>query len=590
MQISRPPSAMQMFVTGIVYFATATATLLTSRFEGGLAFIWMANAFLVVELLATDRRHWWKPVLACSIASAIATTLFGMGPIAALPMVVMNMVEALLVAALFLRVGPADIFAGSMRPLAMFVLALCSANLVVALGAAAVASTVTANGFWQSWLQWYSGHVLGGLTFTPMLALLKQRELSRWMRETPTRAKVEAAVLLLLFAALCWRVFYQAPHPMLFLPMLPLVLLSFRIGHLGASAAIIILAVIGGTATLQGFGPINMIDATVGMRVQYLQLYLAFCFLISMPVAAELNGRKRLFQLLRDSEARYRILADHSGDVVLNISVPGIVQYASPSVTEHFGLLPDEMLNHPAIDFVHRADRGLVAASHGRALAEPGEVQMVEFRPLRTIDDNSWCEMVTRAILNERGIPAGVVSTIRDMTRHKVAQRELQTAANIDELTGAATRRALMERLEAEIGRVGRNVRTCIALIDIDHFKRVNDEHGHGAGDMVLRRFVECLRPGVRGSDLIGRLGGEEFAIILPDVDLSQASVICERLRMMVAAMKVPLDDHEEIRITFSAGLIELDGALDGAAALDAADKALYEAKRSGRNCVRLAA
>jgi diguanylate cyclase (GGDEF)-like protein len=176
------------------------------------------------------------------------------------------------------------------------------------------------------------------------------------------------------------------------------------------------------------------------------------------------------------------------------------------------------------------------------------------------------------------------------MSAHKANQRTLLKAAFIDQLTGAASRRAFLAQLDAEIAQIGRDRRACIALVDVDHFKRVNDQFGHGAGDEVLRAFTDRLRAGTRGVDLIGRLGGEEFAILLPGTDLVGASQICERLRVTVAAMRIALADGRSVGITFSAGLIEIEAGMSAPALLEAADKALYAAKHGGRNCLRLAA
>lgn len=106
----------------------------------------------------------------------------------------------------------------------------------------------------------------------------------------------------------------------------------------------------------------------------------------------------------------------------------------------------------------------------------------------------------------------------------------------------------------------------------------------------MLAGFVDRLRPGLRGIDSIGRLGGEEFAILLTGTDVERASMICERLREMVSVNPVPIDSGEAIRVTFSAGLVGLDQRAARDDIVEAADKALYRAKHSGRNCLRLAA
>lgn len=579
-------------IVGVVYFLMASLALISSRFEGGLAFVWAANALLMAQLQITKTRHWPRIILACGLASMISTALFGMGPMAAVPMAAINIAESLIVAALCRRFGRVRGLAdGSKQPLMIFVLALClPANIIAGAAAASVASLLTPVSFGAAWLQWYSGHVLGGLVCTPILMLLLQGEVSRWFRETPARERWEALGLLASFALVVAHVFFWARYPMLFVLLLPLVLIAFRIGYLGAAASVVILAVIGGAATMTGHGPLHMVAGTLGERTQFFQLFLAFSFLLSMPIAAELNGRRRLFHMLQESEGRYRAIAEHSGDVVLNVSIDGIIQYASPSAAQQLGCAPGTLVGQAVAQLVDPPARADVLNTHRRALTCPGDVQSVEFRPSLSADGLDWCEMVTRAVLDERGMPTGVISTIRDMSQHKARQRALHRVATVDTLTGADSRWAFLEKLEQEVERAGHGGKSCLLLIDIDHFKAVNDRYGHGAGDKVLTSFVERLRPGLRGMDSIGRLGGEEFAILLVGADVDRASMVCERLRAMVSAQPMRTDGGEAIGVTFSAGLVELDGSLGRTEILEAADKALYRAKNGGRNCLRLAA
>lgn len=577
---------------GLAYFMMASLALASSRFDGGLAFIWAANALLMAELLTSRTHYWPRIIFACGIASAVSTALFGMGPIAAIPMAVINIAESLIVVSIYRRIvrtrGLTD---GPKRPLIVFVMALClPANVIAGLAAAAVASTLTPVSFGASWLQWYSGHVLGGLICTPILIMLLHGEFGRWFRKTSPKGRWEALGLLLLFALVATHVFFWARYPMLFVLLLPLVVIAFRVGYLGAAASVVVLAVIGGAATLTGYGPFHMVAGTMGEQTQFFQLFLAFSFLLSMPIAAELNGRRRLFKMLQESEARYRDIAEHCGDVVLNVGVDGVINYASPSAAEQLGRAPGSLVGQAVVDLVDAQGRADVAGTHRRALELPGDVQTVEFRPLVPAAGLDWCEMVTRAVLDERGIPTGVISTIRDMSHHKARQRALHRVAAIDSLTGADSRWAFLGKLEKEIERTAQGGKSCLLLIDIDHFKLVNDRYGHGAGDKVLASFVERLRPGLRDIDSIGRLGGEEFAILLVGADVERASLVCERLRNMVTAQPMRTDRDERIVVTFSAGLAGLDGRAGGADVLEAADKALYQAKNGGRNCLRLAA
>lgn len=183
------------------------------------------------------------------------------------------------------------------------------------------------------------------------------------------------------------------------------------------------------------------------------------------------------------------------------------------------------------------------------------------------------------------------VTALRANARAAEATAELKRLATTDVLTGLWNRRHLLERLEAETGRSLRGGRPlCLAIIDVDHFKRVNDVHGHPAGDEVLRVLAERIRQSVRSSDVVGRMGGEEFAILMPETDRSQARLVCERLREKVAAEPVALPCGTGLTVTLSTGIALLAGREASDRLISRADAALYDAKAGGRNRVRLAA
>ncbi|WP_255991554.1 sensor domain-containing diguanylate cyclase [Chitinolyticbacter albus] len=169
------------------------------------------------------------------------------------------------------------------------------------------------------------------------------------------------------------------------------------------------------------------------------------------------------------------------------------------------------------------------------------------------------------------------------------ANAELQRQAETDFLTGAAMRRKFEQVLQTEMLRHRRYRRTlCLALIDLDHFKRINDEHGHLAGDEVLRQFVLGLQARVRGSDLLGRVGGEEFALLLPETDPDQALALLERLRSEIAQRPV-IWNGRQLRLTFSAGLGDWHRTESMEALIARIDLALYVAKQGGRNQIVMA-
>ena len=161
-----------------------------------------------------------------------------------------------------------------------------------------------------------------------------------------------------------------------------------------------------------------------------------------------------------------------------------------------------------------------------------------------------------------------------------------EEAAFTDHLTGLANRRRFERQLEREISRSQRyNHRFCLLLVDIDNFKIVNDTYGHDAGDEVIRCVANALQAGTRGIDTSARIGGDELAVILPETDFAQGLEVAERLRASVKEMDV----HGVGRITASFGIAEFPvNAKDGRSLFVAADAALYEAKRSGRDRVGL--
>ena len=167
----------------------------------------------------------------------------------------------------------------------------------------------------------------------------------------------------------------------------------------------------------------------------------------------------------------------------------------------------------------------------------------------------------------------------------KIANAELTRLATTDFLTGVWNRRRFMELGEAEVARVRRSGRSFgMAMMDVDHFKSVNDTHGHDAGDNVLRALAEACVDRLRNVDIVGRMGGEEFALILPETDPQGAMLTVERLREYLSELAIPIDSGT-LTVTVSIGVTTVRDPSDTIeGALKRADEALYKAKGSGRN------
>jgi diguanylate cyclase (GGDEF)-like protein len=175
------------------------------------------------------------------------------------------------------------------------------------------------------------------------------------------------------------------------------------------------------------------------------------------------------------------------------------------------------------------------------------------------------------------------------VARQLYKARRLRLLAATDDLTGAANRRGILAFLDAQLQAARRSgAPLAVAAFDVDHFKRINDAHGHDAGDAVLRRIVALMAQASRASDRVGRVGGEEFVLVLPQADAGVAGEIAERIRGLVEATGFD-DPVPGLRVTLSAGVASAEEHDDGATLLKAADLALYRAKAAGRNRVERA-
>jgi diguanylate cyclase (GGDEF)-like protein len=222
---------------------------------------------------------------------------------------------------------------------------------------------------------------------------------------------------------------------------------------------------------------------------------------------------------------------------------------------------------------------------------------------LKTPGGLRWVELFVQGLSDQEGRTVGATGTLRDIDDRKRLEEHVITAkrraeqrareatllASTDELTGIANRRAFMGQLDREIaGAAEFGWPLAVAMFDVDHFKAVNDRYGHAVGDRVLQLIAARAAAVVRGGDLVGRLGGEEFGILMPGASLQEAAVVAERLRR---AMETAGELDESLpAVTISVGIATREKQRDAAELLAAADVALYAAKGEGRNRVRIAA
>ncbi|MCU0607169.1 MAG: sensor domain-containing diguanylate cyclase [Candidatus Edwardsbacteria bacterium] len=200
-------------------------------------------------------------------------------------------------------------------------------------------------------------------------------------------------------------------------------------------------------------------------------------------------------------------------------------------------------------------------------------------------------DAVSSPVYDEDGEAIGVVQVFRDATVYEEAERKSQVIAKLattDALTGLLNRRTIDIELEIEFKRATRlKLPMAVIFCDIDHFKDINDKHGHAIGDEVLKGMAKLLQGGIREYDRAGRYGGEEFLVMLPETKVEIAVEIAERLRRSVDVWRlIHREKHWPFQVTMSFGVSEMRQDATWEDLVKRADQAMYKAKRSGRNAV----
>ena len=217
-------------------------------------------------------------------------------------------------------------------------------------------------------------------------------------------------------------------------------------------------------------------------------------------------------------------------------------------------------------------------------------------RPVTSAAEFMYQNVTMFPIVDKRGNVERFCMLVYDVTEQALGKRgmehlneELKTASRVDGLTGLYNRRYWQERFDEMHKLCVRREKPSTALmLDIDHFKRINDTYGHQAGDKVIKMLAALIKRCVRETDLAGRYGGEEFAIILNDSSVEDAKIVAERIRQLAQRLVVE-HEGESISFTVSLGLAQFTPDFKGALAwLECADQALYEAKENGRNQYRI--
>ena len=458
-------------VIGLLYFLFATATITATRFGTGFALVWIAHAILLAELTLRSRDRWAAPLLWCGLASFCATWWFGFGLALAGPLVLINLAESVIAASIFHLMRDRDELLDTMKGLGVFVFGAGVAAPAITAFFAALAVQSVGGDYADNWVKWFSGHGTGALVFTPLALLALRGDLAESARRLRQDRDLKTPINLTITAIVVALVFMQTSLPLLFLPILPIMLTVFRAGRFGAAATVVLLALIGGYFTLIGTGPLHLIEASSATQVLLFQGYLAFTVVTVLPASAELNHRKALYIKLKESEARYRLVSECSTDIVMNRDSDGIIRYISPAVFKATGYVPDQVLGRRWSDFMEPEFHAAYDAMHAAAMEQPHRTHILEYRIRRSNGLSGWFESHAQGVLDENGNPAGVVSAVRDISHRKSLEDRLHQEAKTDMLTGILNRRGFMEALDDLVRQQSDTpMPAALAIFDIDFF------------------------------------------------------------------------------------------------------------------------
>jgi diguanylate cyclase (GGDEF)-like protein/PAS domain S-box-containing protein len=287
---------------------------------------------------------------------------------------------------------------------------------------------------------------------------------------------------------------------------------------------------------------------------------------------------------LERSEERFRRIVHNAEEGIWEIDALSRTTFVNPKMAAILGYAIEEMLGQALVNFMDEEGKSLLERNIARR--QEGIAERHEFKFLRKDGRAVWTTMATNPIFDAGGQYIGALALVTDITASKQSTELIWHQANYDMLTGLPNRHMFMDRLQNEMRKADRGAAfLALLFIDLDHFKDVNDRHGHANGDLVLveatRRIASC----VRASDTLARLGGDEFTVILSGLD-HVGSV--ERIaRTMVSLLALPFDLRgEKVFLSASVGiaLYPADaGALE--ALVECADQAMYASKNAGRNC-----
>lgn len=571
---------------------------------GAVLLVWLPTGVVVASLQTTERRYWPLSMLIMGGFIVAWVVFYGRTLGTALAYSSSSLIEAWICIALSRRIlGPENKLPRTLGQIAGIFgasLAACALGTVIAYPFF-VEQTLAEAGWW------YLANVLSMIAVSPVLVSLRQ------LIKTgkPLQREGLNAEFLLVCAGmvgLSLIVLQVSNMPLMPIAVGMIIVATVRYGQVGTAMGVLAFAAGATLVSLGGNSPAEFINGPISAAGLGLQQWMLLMMAVSLPISAVLVRREELEAKLlhrnrdlRQSLTIFDLAEDLAGVGRWRYDLRTGAQEWSERMLELNGL-PRDLAPDPG-------DVRSLLPDRGRALFERIAQHRDDWEPYsfnyRVHSEKSTDRTLRISILNEfdaSGERVALFAVAIDVTAHVLREEaldkargravklatEAQLLANTDPLTGLPNRRCALAKLRALV-KDAREFSKPLAVVmfDIDHFKNVNDSHGHQTGDDVLVHVAEIARNQVRQNDLVGRIGGEEFVWLLPGIGTTEAHQLAERLRSAIATGSglpgLPT-------VTTSIGLAALKPGDDGDDVLMRADQALYAAKEAGRNRVRLAA
>lgn len=579
------------WMTGLIllYALMSLLSLFLAGRPGQIATLWFANPVGMVALLALQRGQWPVMLAGLGLANLLTNVVFllpsqGVDFAAwrsAAAFVPGNCAEMLLGALALSAVGikPADI----QSPFRLPALYLLGALLPALLGAVAGATLIAQAGeFGRAWITWLAGTLIGNVAVLPLALVVW---LQGWQHLKHSLAKPEHLALLLFSVGVTIVVASTFTHPFTFISM-TLALLAAIGGLALACVATLMVSVV--LAVFIGSGILLLPPSANWWADSFFYGAILATLLPGVFLAATVDSRKEMLLRLSESEERFRALYTQTPAMLHSMNSEGRIIEVSQQWLSTLGYSKDSVQGRPITDFL-TPDSGQVFSEWADSRRPwTGSSTLKNLKMVKA--DGDEIDVVISAIweLGRQGEVVRQLAVVEDVTeRRRLA--EISHFAEHDALTGLPNRVLLNDRLERLCAHHQRNGgKFAVAFLDLDHFKNINDTHGHEAGDLLLKTVAERLLATLRTSDTVSRLGGDEFVLLVSAVEdrasvKSLASKVLEQVAQPCTLGNAP--DAPVVQVGCSLGLaIYPDHGRDAATLLLRADQAMYVAKRNGRN------